>query len=641
MLNYGIAPGDYVDSENPTAEQENNGNSFSELPPLHRRPGESLRANQALRDYALLGPGRSIRKLLEKYKSSKNPPGSTPPTLRQGTIEKWSSQFSWQARVAAWEQTLAAEDELLWVERRRKGREDEWDQGTALMSLASSILAEGPKFLHSTRRYDKALNREIITVSLDGHLAVKALEAASKLRRLATGDTAGNVEISGKGDLSASSSFVFPADSISSPFLNAYRDIRDHKHTEYIFYGGRGSTKSSFISLVIIYLLKNNPGVHALATRQVANTLRDSVYSQLLWAISELGLDDDFKCTVSPLEIQYKPTGQTIYFRGADDPAKIKSIKPPFGHIGILWFEELDQFHGEESIRKIEQSVIRGGDLAYIFKSFNPPRTANNWANKYVKIPKESQYQHRSNYLDVPPEWLGRAFLDEAEHLKVVNPKAYEHEYLGIANSAGGLVFENVRIEKIPDEQLAQFDHVLNGLDWGFYPDPAHYTRCHYDAARLTLYIFGELRRTKTRNRQLYDDLVALGLTSEEVITADSAENKSVADFRQYASEGIPLLGPDGKPVLTKGQPVMVFGPTCRGAEKGPESVKYSMKWLQSLTAIVIDPERCPETAEEFLAYEYEQDKDGNFISEYPDKDNHAIDSVRYGTNLIWRRRGQ
>jgi len=416
----------------------------------------------------------------------------------------------------------------------------------------------------------------------------------------------------------AATMLALPANVLAPRFLDAYDDIGIHGHTEYVFRGGRGSTKSSFISLVIVWLIKNNPTMHAIALRQVGNTLRDSVYSQLEWAINELGLADQFKCTVSPLEITYLTTGQKIYFRGADEPGKIKSIKPAFGYIGIAWFEELDQFRGPEAVRNIEQSAIRGGDLAYIFKSFNPPRTAANWANKYVQIPKENQYQHHSTYLEMGSRirWLGKSWVDEAEHLKAVNPKAYEHEYLGIANGTGGQVFENIQLRTITDEEVAQFDHVLHGLDWGYYPDPAHYARCHYDAARLTLYVHGELRRYKTSNRQFYDDLVSCGLTPEDTIIADSAEPKSVADFREY-------------------------GASCRGAEKGPESVKYSMKWLQSLTAIVIDPERCPETAQEFLDYELEQDKDGNFISEYPDKDNHAIDAVRYATNLIWRRRGQ
>jgi len=413
--------------------------------------------------------------------------------------------------------------------------------------------------------------------------------------------------------------FMIPADVIAPAFLDPYRDIVQHKHTEYIFSGGRGSTKSSFVSLAIIYLLKINPMIHVLATRQVASTLRDSVYTQLQWAIGELGLSDEFKCITNPMEIEYLPTGQKIYFRGADDPGKIKSIKPIFGYIGLLWFSELDQFHGQESIRKIEQSVIRGGDEAFIFKDFNPPPTKNNWANKYLTIPKATQYQHVSTYLTVPPEWLGCTWIEEAEHLKSVNLPAYENEYLGLSNNDGGMVFTNVRIERITDEQIKEFDHVLHGLDWGFYPDPASYGKMHYDAARRTLYIFGEIREWKKANEDLYKDLTNTEYNlwnPSDLLIADSAEPKSVGDFKAY-------------------------GGNCRGAEKGPESVKYSIKWLQGLTAIIIDNTRAPYHAEEFLNYEFERTKDGEIISEYPDKNNHAIDDTRYATNLIWRRRGE
>lgn len=418
-----------------------------------------------------------------------------------------------------------------------------------------------------------------------------------------------------------------PADVLAPSFLELYRDVANRGHTEYVLKGGRGSTKSSAVSLILIWLLLNNPDMHILAVRHVASTLRDSVYSQLKWAVDVLGLQDKFKTLINPMEMEYLPTGQKIYFRGADDPAKVKSIKPRFGYIGALWFEELDQFHGEEAIRKIEQSAIRGGDEAYIFKSFNPPRAINNWANKYVKIPKSTQFQHESNYKTVPKEWLGRAFLEEAEHLRLVNPGAYEHEYEGVANGAGGMVFENVTIRKITDEEIygvkdqfgmkvGGFDRVLHGLDFGYYPDPAHYVRMSYDPARLTLYIWGEKRWYKSSNRKVYEELLAYGLTPEDTLICDSAEPKSIADFREY-------------------------GLSARGAEKGPESVNYSMKWLQSLKEIVIDIERAPEAADEFLTYEYEVTKDGDIINDYPDFNNHAIDAVRYGTNFIWRRRGQ
>ncbi len=454
---------------------------------------------------------------------------------------------------------------------------------------------------------------------------IKIMERRAKLLGL-------DLPLADEGDDSTRTIYKLPADSISDNFYPIYRDIWAGGHNEYILSGGRGSTKSSFASLVTIEQLLNNPQVHALALRQVKDTLRDSVYNQLVWAVDYITgfypeLEGKFKCTTNPLEITYKPTGQKIYFRGGDDPLKIKSIKPPFGYIGILLFEELDQFRGTAAVRSIVQSAIRGGDHAIQIKVLNPPRSRNNWAVKDMQIPNDHRLIHRSTYLQVPPEWLGKAFLDEAEFLKEINPDAYRHEYLGESIGIGGLVFENVQLRRIMDEEIygkddgrgnkiGGFDHVLHGLDFGYYPDPAHYVRCHYDAARLTLYIYGEVRAWKASNRRIYDLMTSAGLRSSDTLICDSAEPKSIADLREY-------------------------GAAARGAEKGPDSVRYSIKWLQSLKAIIIDNQRCQHTAEEFLNYEYEQTKDGEYISEYPDKDNHAIDATRYATNMIWRRRGQ
>lgn len=404
---------------------------------------------------------------------------------------------------------------------------------------------------------------------------------------------------------------------IADGFSALRRDVLNQRHTEYLLHGGRGSTKSSYISLQGIELLKNNPQMHWLVLRQVGNTIKDSVYNQVLWAIDMLGLADEFDYKKSPPEITYKKTGQKIYFRGADDPLKIKSIKVPFGFIGILWFEELDQFRGEEAVRSVEQSAIRGGDIAYIFKSYNPPKTINNWANQYALIPKESRMVHSSTYKDVPPEWLGKVFIEEAEYLQSINPKAYEHEYLGIPNGTGGAVFENVVIEEIPDNDIKQFDRIYRGIDWGYYPDPFHYVACYYDAARLTLYIFDEYRCNKKGNRETADALInEHGVTGADELICDSAEPKSVGDYRSY-------------------------GLRARGVEKGAGSVDYSMKWLQSLVKIVIDPKRCPATMNEFINYEYERNKEDEIISGYPDANNHAIDAVRYAMSSVWKRRGK
>ena len=403
---------------------------------------------------------------------------------------------------------------------------------------------------------------------------------------------------------------------LAPSFRDVHRALKAGEANQFVLKGGRGSTKSSFVSIEMILQLIKHPDIHAVVMRKVANTMRTTVFAQYVWAYTTLGLYDKFKATVSPMEIIYKPTGQKIMFFGADDPGKIKSIKVPFGYIGLLHLEEIDQFSGAEEVRNIEQSVLRGGAVSIEFKSFNPPKTMMNWANKYCMLEKPGQMIHSSDYRSVPRDWLGDRFINDAEYLKSVNPSAYEHEYLGIPNGNGGMVFDNVSAEEITDEEIKRFDRVLNGLDWGYYPDPWAFNRMHFDSARRTLYIFDELQARKKGNRETADMLIAHGITYADRITADSAEPKSVGDYKAY-------------------------GLDCRGAAKGPGSIEYSMKWLQSLVKIVIDPKRCPHTFEEFTTYEYERNKDGEVISGYPDGNNHHIDACRYATEHIWRRRGQ
>lgn len=406
-------------------------------------------------------------------------------------------------------------------------------------------------------------------------------------------------------------------DSLLAPaFKPVHAALKAGTHSQFVLKGGRGSAKSSYASVEMVLQLLLHPEVHAVVIRKVANTMRTTAFSQYVWAASALGLSDRFKVTVSPMELTYKPTGQKILFFGADDPGKLKSIKVPFGYIGLLHFEELDQFSGEEEIRSIEQSVLRGGPIALEFKSFNPPRSVINWANKYCLLEKPGQLIHHSDYRSVPPAWLGQRFLDDAAYLQAVNPAAYDHEYLGLANGTGGLVFENLAAEEISDGQIAAFDRALCGVDWGYYPDPWAFNRVHVDAARRTLYIYQELTARKKGNRETAELLKNAGVTHDDRLIADSAEPKSIADYRS-------------------------LGFFCRGAEKGPGSVEYSMKWLQSLARIVIDPVRCPDTWREFMEYEYERTKSGEILSGYPDENNHHIDAVRYATEPVWKRRGQ
>lgn len=408
---------------------------------------------------------------------------------------------------------------------------------------------------------------------------------------------------------------------IGKAFYGVHKDIQAGKHTYYDLTGGRGSLKSSCVSVEIIYnmMKKENKNKHAVIYRKVGDTLETSVFSQIEWAIDILGVSRLWKLTKSPMRAEYLPTGQKIIFKGLDKAAKSKSIKVPFGYIGYLWFEEFDEFSGEEEIRKVQQSVIRGGNDFVVFKSMNPPKSRQNWANDYIEKEKlrKDTLVSQTTYLTSPKEWLGQQFIDDAEWLKMVNPKAYEYEYLGIPIGNGTEVFDNLEIRQITDEEIARFDRLYRGVDWGWFPDPFHYGCMHYDSARMILYIFEEFRTNKMRNSEtgkILKDKFNLG--RYDVVTCDSAENKSIADYRSY-------------------------GINARGADKGPDSVRYGMKWLQSLIKIVIDPVRCPETAKEFKKYEYELDKEGNPTSVYPDANNHSIDMTRYAMERVWRRKGK
>lgn len=404
---------------------------------------------------------------------------------------------------------------------------------------------------------------------------------------------------------------------VSPAFIDSHRAIKSGKINELVEEGGRGSCKSSFVSVELILLLLKNPDCHAAVLRKVGNTLRGSVYAQICWAISMLGLADKFRCTVSPMECTYMKTGQKIMFFGLDDPGKLKSIKVPFGYIGIGWFEEMDQFDGPEQIRNVEQSIFRGGPFAFCFKSFNPPAMARNWANKYVRdkeYMRDDRMVHHSTYETTPAAWLGNKFLDDARHLKETNETAYRHEYLGDVVGSGTAVFENLRLEPITDKQIADFDYHYFGQDWGWYPDPNHFAGCAYEGG--VLYIYEEFRGWRQSNAAWAEKIRH---HMDDLIFADpgSGGDRNVGDFKAY-------------------------GFRMREAKKGPGSVSYGIKWLQSLPAIVIDPDRCPETAKEFSEYEYERDpKTGEVLEGYPDAANHSIDAVRYAMEPVWKRRGR
>lgn len=391
---------------------------------------------------------------------------------------------------------------------------------------------------------------------------------------------------------------------IAPSFYEVHRLIKEHKYTHWVFSGGRGSTKSSFVSIEIILDMMKDENANAVALRKVGNTLESSVFNQLCWAIQMLGVEKYWQIKKSPLELTYIPFGNKIVLRSSDDPIKLKSLKFIKGYAKWIWYEEWTEFTNEET-RSINQSLLRGGNIFNVMYSFNPPKSNQNWVNAELLIEREDRYIHKSTYLDVPVEWLGPQFIIEAEYLKRTKPKEYANEYLGEITGTGGEVFDNVVIREITDEELSHFDRIKDGIDFGFAVDPSVYTQNHFDKTRRILYIFNEIYEVGLSNKKLWEKILSKKISHSQ-ITADSAEPKSIAELNSLGQM------------------------TVLSAKKGPDSVEYGMKWLQKLDSIVIDNVRCPNTAKEFISYEYDRDKEGNFISRYPDKNNHSIDATRY-----------
>ena len=357
-------------------------------------------------------------------------------------------------------------------------------------------------------------------------------------------------------------------------------------------------------------------GIHsnAVVFRKVGNTLRESVFEQIAWGIDAFGASDEWTSSLSPMQYVYKPTGQKIIFRGLDKAKKTKSIKISKGYFKYLWFEELDEFAGMEEVRMTQQSVLRGGEKFVVFKSFNPPISNSNWANKYVAEPRADSLRHKSDYRSVPVEWLGQQFIDDAEYLKKTNPRAYEHEYLGIPVGLGTNIFELLEIREITDEEISRMQSIYQGEDWGWFPDPKAFLRVAYVPNQQKVYALDELGGCKIRNSEMARQIKEKGY-DDCAIYCGVDEEESIVDFRDA---GLPAR----KAIVT------------------PGSRKYTFEWLQCRT-LVIDPRRTPRLYKEVIEYEHERDGNGEVIADYPDGNDHWIDALRYATSPISMRRGQ
>lgn len=393
-----------------------------------------------------------------------------------------------------------------------------------------------------------------------------------------------------------------------------YKTFWNYEGRYRVVKGGRGSKKSTTTALNIIYRTMQFPQANTLVVRKVFKDHKDSTYAQLKWAIRRLKVEHLWEWTKSPLEIRYKPTGQKILFRGLDDPMSVTSITVDVGYLCWAWFEEAYQILNEDDFNKVDMS-IRGelppGYFKQITLSFNPWNEKHWLKRRFFDVQDNNILALTTNYKC--NEFLGDDDRQLFDWMKKNNLRRYKIEGLGEWGIAEGAIFTNWREFAFDRFEIAKREGVKSafGLDFGFTTDPSALACSLVDIKNRELYIFDEMYKPGLLNNEIAETITDMGYR-KELIIADSAEQKSIAELRKYGLKKI-------KP-----------------AEKGPDSIKAGIQFLQQFT-IFIHP-KCSNAAMEFSNYVWDKNKDGKLINKPIDEYNHFIDALRYSMEPIKKR---
>ncbi|HFI0274127.1 TPA: PBSX family phage terminase large subunit [Streptococcus suis] len=244
-----------------------------------------------------------------------------------------------------------------------------------------------------------------------------------------------------------------------------------------ILKGGRNSFKSSVIALKLVMMmvryLKAGEKGNIVVIRKVGNTIRDSVYLKIQWALGIYGLLDQFKMTVSPFKISHTGTGSTFYFYGQDDFQKLKSND--IGNIIAVWYEEAAEFTSQEDFDQTNVTFMRQkhhrAKHVKFFWSFNPPRNPYSWINEWVDSLEDNEDYliHQSSYLNDELGFVTDQMLADIERIKENDYDYYRYIYLGEPVGLGTNVYNIDSFHKA--EAIPQDERVIGQL---FASDTGH-----------------------------------------------------------------------------------------------------------------------------------------------------------------------
>lgn len=388
-----------------------------------------------------------------------------------------------------------------------------------------------------------------------------------------------------------------------------YADVWNCKKRYIAIKGSRASKKSKTASLKMISNILKYPQSNGLCVRKTEKSLRDSCFADLKWAINKLQVAQLFKCTVSPLEITYLPTGQKILFRGMDNPLKITSISVEMGVLCFVWVEEAYEIESQEDFDTLDES-IRGSVPDGLYKQFWI--TFNPWSEMTWLKPRFFD-KPSDDVLAVTKNYDCNEFLDEAdlkmfENMKRNNPRRYNIAGLGHWGVAEGLVYENFKFGTVDFENTNEEWYHCFGLDFGYTNDPSAFVALAVNKEKKQIYIYDEFYEKKLLNCDIADKIKAKGYSKERIV-ADCAEPKSIDDLRRL---GISRIEP---------------------SVKGKDSILNGISVIQEYE-IIVSP-KCKNAFMELSTYCFKKDKSGKTLNVPEDNNNHLMDALRYAFKNI------
>lgn len=385
------------------------------------------------------------------------------------------------------------------------------------------------------------------------------------------------------------------------PYLN------DTTRTQ-IFFGGSSSGKSFFLAQrVVMDVLK---GHNYLIVRNVANTIKRSVYNQIVKTIIDFNLSEVFQMSKSEMVITCKRNNRQILFGGLDDPEKLKSITPIDGVITDIWIEEATETAREayKQLTKRLRGATPDGIGKRIIFSFNPILQTHWIYQEFFWNWDDSKNLYKSDdLLILKTTYKDNKFLTDEDIYALeheTDPYFYNVYTLGNWGVLGKVIFKNWRTEDLSDV-IPSFDNIYNGIDFGV-TDPNAFIRVHVNEGQKQIFVFNEYKQSNTLIDELAEELNNR-ISKDEFIVGDPQGAQAILELNNRGITVIP-------------------------AKKGPNSINDGISWLKEYE-IIIDI-HCQEFKNEIQSYHWQEDKLGNALPKPVDKDNHLIDALRYATEL-------